>query len=99
MSELRASSIDDVESFVKFLHELRNLFGRILEIVVNRYYHVEARGPNPAQQCIVLAAVSHQIDAADPTMRLQQFADPGPALVPSAVVHQDHLDAPALRPQ
>ena len=96
---LLGRAVDDVVAFRQLLEELRDLFRRVLQIVVERDDHVMARATDPGEQRVVLAVIAHQVDAAHPRVLSGQPADDVPAPVAAAVVDEDDLGARGLRAQ
>ena len=73
--------------------QLRNLLGGVLQVVVHRHDDAVACSADAAQQCVVLAEVAHQVDAADPVVPAGELLDHPPAAVAASVVYEDEFIA------
>ena len=84
-------AVDRVVTLAELFEQLRDLLGGVLQVVVHRHDDVVACGADAAQQCIVLAEVAHQVDAADPVVPGGELLDHPPAAVAAPVVDEDEL--------
>jgi hypothetical protein len=72
--------------------QLRDLLGRLLEVVVEGDDDLVVGGADAREQRVVLPEVPHEVDAADGRVRRNQLLDAGPAVVRASVVHEDDLE-------
>ena len=91
MRLLRRRSIHDVFVVAELLQQLGDLFGRMLEVVVEGDDHVMPREADAAQHCVVLAVVPHQVHAPDPLVIPGEALDHRPRAVAAAVVDDEEL--------
>ena len=92
-------SIDDVATVGHFSEQLGNLFGRVLQIVVDRHDQLALRGADAAQQRVVLPVVARQLDASNPRVVLGERLDHRPRIVATAVFDEDDFKLAAERPE
>src|SRR5580692_6515181 len=97
--EMGWPAVNDVTALLENCQQLRNLFRRMLQVVVHGDNYAIVSRPNSAQQSIVLAVIAHQVDGVNPWVTLCKFADHVPAAVGAAVVYQHKLVAGGDRRQ
>lgn len=96
---LERRSVDHVNAGVEPVQKLGNLFGWILEIVVEGDSNFVPRFPDPTEECIVLAIISHQPDTSHPWVLGSEGLDDGPDIGPTAVVDKNDLVLVAIPAQ
>ena len=82
-------AVDDVVPFVELRQQSRDLLGWLLKIVVQRDDHLVPAASDATEQRVVLPVVSHKVDADDLGIPERERLDRGPAVIATAVVHQD----------
>ena len=85
---LSGVAIGHVRSLSDFIQQEWNLLRGVLQIVVQRDNLVKSGGADSTEQRIVLAIISHKVDAPNPIVGSRKPADYIPTAVPAAVVHE-----------
>ena len=76
-------AVDDVVALVQRGQKSWNLFGRVLEVVVDGDDDLSAGGSNPRQSGRMLSVVPHEVEPADPWIFLGERDDAGSSCHPS----------------
>ena len=84
--------VNDVIPFLEAGYEARNLFRRILQVVVHRHDDVVFRQPDAAEQGVVLAVIPHEVDTLNAGEALRQRGNHIPASIAASVVDENHLE-------
>jgi len=80
---------------VHFREELRDFFGRMLQVVVDRDDSRAPSRPNPGQHRIVLTVVAHEIERMNRAVVASEFPYDVPGAVRASVVDEQDLQAAA----
>src|SRR5580700_2463914 len=94
---LLGRAVNDVTSLLENREQLRNLFRRMLQVVIHGDDDAVLGRPNSSQQSIVLAVIAHEVDGAYPCELALELADDGPTFVGAGVIYQNEFVLPGDR--
>ena len=89
---LGRGAVDEVEAFGQPVQDGGDLFRRVLQVVVDGNDDGMLRGPDAAQEGVVLAVITHQFEAADLRPLFDEAKYLLPTVVGAAVADEDDLE-------